>query len=105
MDETESHVVGRIVLNFRDDVGPASAYSLLLAENIPDLTGKTVVAETTMEQKDHLQLLSADELWSLREDVEAKLATILLERRSMLDERLERLQPLQIQRRAISRSR
>jgi len=68
MDETESHVVGRhrIVLNFRDDVGPASAYSLLLAENIPDLTGKTVVAETTMEQKDHLQLLSADELWSLR---------------------------------------
>ena len=32
-----------IVLNFGDDVGPASAYSLLLAENIPDLTGKTAV--------------------------------------------------------------
>jgi ribosomal protein L11 methyltransferase len=45
MGETEFHVVGRhrIVLNFRDNVGPASAYSLLLAENIPDLTGKTVV--------------------------------------------------------------
>jgi hypothetical protein len=45
MDETETHVIGRhlIVLNFRDDVGPASAYSLLLAENIPDLTGKTAV--------------------------------------------------------------
>jgi release factor glutamine methyltransferase len=45
MDETELHVVGRhqVVLNFRDGVGPASAYSLLLAENIPDLTGKTVV--------------------------------------------------------------
>jgi hypothetical protein len=59
------------------------------------------MVETTMEQKDHLQLLSADELWSLREDVEAKLATILLERKSMLDARLEQLQ----QRRAISRSR
>ena len=45
MDETETHVIGRhrINLNFRDDVGPASAYSLLLAENIPDLTGKTAV--------------------------------------------------------------
>jgi release factor glutamine methyltransferase len=45
MDETETHVIGghRIVLNFRDDVGPASAYSLLLAENIPVLTGKTAV--------------------------------------------------------------
>lgn len=45
MDETETHVIGRhrVVLNFRDDVGPASAYSLLLAENIPDLTGKTAV--------------------------------------------------------------
>lgn len=45
MDKTETHAVGRhqIVLNFRDDVGPASAYSLLLAENIPDLTGKTAV--------------------------------------------------------------
>ena len=45
MDETEIHLIGRhrITLNFRDGVGPASAYSLLLAENIPDLTGKTVV--------------------------------------------------------------
>jgi release factor glutamine methyltransferase len=45
MDETETHAIGRhrIALNFRDDVGPASAYSLLLAENIPDLTGKTAV--------------------------------------------------------------
>ena len=45
MYQTEIHVIGghRIVLNFRDDVGPASAYSLLLAENIPDLTGKTAV--------------------------------------------------------------
>ena len=30
-------------IQFRDDVGPASAYSLLLAENIPDLTGKIAV--------------------------------------------------------------
>src|SRR5262249_12291786 len=45
MDQTEIHLIGRhrVVLNFRDDVGPASPYSLLLAENIPDLTGKTVV--------------------------------------------------------------
>ena len=45
MDETEIHLIGRhwITLNFRDDVGPASDYSLLLAENIPDLAGKTVV--------------------------------------------------------------
>ena len=45
MDKTEAHVIGRhrIVLNFRDDVGPASAYSLLLAENVPDLTDKIVV--------------------------------------------------------------
>ena len=45
MEETETHAIGRhrIVLNFRDDVGPASAYSLLLAENIPNLTGKTAV--------------------------------------------------------------
>jgi ribosomal protein L11 methylase PrmA len=45
MDDTETHIIGRhrIILNFRDDVGPASAYSLLLAENIPDLTNKTVV--------------------------------------------------------------
>jgi ribosomal protein L11 methylase PrmA len=45
MDETEVHLIGRhrVTLNFRDGVGPASAYSLLLAENIPDLTEKTVV--------------------------------------------------------------
>ena len=45
MDETEVHLIGRhrITLNFRDGVGPASAYSLLLAENIPDLTEKTVI--------------------------------------------------------------
>jgi release factor glutamine methyltransferase len=45
MDEIETHLIGRhrITLHFRDDVGPASPYSLLLAENIPDLTGKTVV--------------------------------------------------------------
>jgi methylase of polypeptide subunit release factors len=45
MDETEIHLIGRhrITLNFRDDVGPASTYSLILAENIPDRTGKTVV--------------------------------------------------------------
>jgi release factor glutamine methyltransferase len=45
MDKTETHFIGRhrINLNFRDDVGPASPYSLLLAENIPDLTDKTVV--------------------------------------------------------------
>lgn len=45
MDETEEHLIGRhrITLTFRDDVAPASAYSLLLAENIPNLTGKTVV--------------------------------------------------------------
>jgi methylase of polypeptide subunit release factors len=45
MDTTETHAIGRhrIVLNFRDEVGPASAYSLLLAENIPDLTGKVAV--------------------------------------------------------------
>lgn len=45
MDEIEAHLIGRhrITLHFRDDVGPASPYSLLLAENIPDLAGKTVV--------------------------------------------------------------
>jgi len=42
---TEAYVIGRhrIVLSLSDDVGPASAYSLLLAENIPDLTGKVAV--------------------------------------------------------------
>jgi release factor glutamine methyltransferase len=45
MDKTETCIIGRhrIDLHFRDGVGPASPYSLLLAENIPDLTGKTVV--------------------------------------------------------------
>ena len=45
MDKTETHFIGRhqINLNFRDDVGPASPYSLLLAENIPDLTDRTVI--------------------------------------------------------------
>jgi hypothetical protein len=46
-----------------------------------------------MEQKEQLQLLSADELWSLREDVDAKLATIILERKSILEGRLEQLHP------------
>ena len=50
-----------------------------------------------MEQKEQLQHLSADELWSMREDVDLKLATILLKRKSMLEERLERLQPRQVQ--------
>ncbi|MEZ2143233.1 hypothetical protein AAE026_13120 [Bradyrhizobium sp. DN5] len=46
-----------------------------------------------MEQKDRLQSLSADELWSLRKDVDAKLARILLKRKNMLERRLEQLQP------------
>jgi hypothetical protein len=58
-----------------------------------------------MEQNEQLQLLSTDELWSLREEVDSKLATILLERKNILEERLEQLQPLQIQRRAVSQSR
>jgi len=49
--------------------------------------------EATMEQKDRLQSLSADELWSLRKDVDAKLARILLKRKNMLERRLEQLQP------------
>jgi len=61
--------------------------------------------ETTMEQKEQLQHLSADELWSMREDVDLKLATILLKRKSMLEERLERLQPRQVQSRGVSRVR
>src|SRR5215471_1786982 len=41
----DTHLIGRhrIVLNLRDNVGPASPYSILLAENIPDLTGKSVI--------------------------------------------------------------
>jgi hypothetical protein len=51
------------------------------------------MTETTMGQKKQLQLLSADELWSLREKVDLKLATILLERKNILEERLDQLPP------------
>jgi hypothetical protein len=53
------------------------------------------MTETTMEQKEQLQLMSADELWSLREDVDSKLATIILKRKGILEDRLEQLQPSQ----------
>jgi ribosomal protein L11 methylase PrmA len=45
MDAIETHLIARhrITLRFRDNVGSAPPYSRLLAENIPDLTGKTVV--------------------------------------------------------------
>jgi release factor glutamine methyltransferase len=45
VDEIQTYRIGegRVELVFRDGVGPASPYSLLLAENIPDLTGQTVV--------------------------------------------------------------
>jgi release factor glutamine methyltransferase len=45
VDEIQTYKIGerRVELVFRDGVGPASPYSLLLAENIPDLTGQTVV--------------------------------------------------------------
>lgn len=45
MNEMQVHQVGRheITLALRDDVGPVSPYSRLLAENIPDLTGMSVV--------------------------------------------------------------
>ena len=46
-----------------------------------------------MEQKEQLQLLSADELWSLREQVDSKLATILLKRKNVLEGRLDQLPP------------
>jgi 16S rRNA G1207 methylase RsmC len=41
----QTYNIGRhtIVLAAREDVGPVSPYSLLLADNIPDLTGQTVV--------------------------------------------------------------
>jgi hypothetical protein len=48
--------------------------------------------ETTMEQKE-LHFLSADELWSLREQVDSKLATILLKRKNVLEGRLDQLPP------------
>ena len=45
MNGVKSYQIGRhkITLALREDVGPVSPYSLLLAENIPDLTGQTVV--------------------------------------------------------------
>ena len=45
MGEIETHLIGRhrITLHLRDDVGPVSPYSLLLAESVPDLADKTVV--------------------------------------------------------------
>jgi len=45
MDGTQFYEIGphQITLVLRDDVGPVSPYSLLLAENVPDLTGQTVV--------------------------------------------------------------
>ncbi len=46
-----------------------------------------------MDQKYQLQSLSADQLWSLRKDVDAKLARILLNRKNTLETRLEQLQP------------
>ena len=65
--------------------------------------GWSPMVETTMEQKEQLQYLSAEELWSLRDEVDAQLAAILLKRKNVLEERLERLQPSQVERRAISR--
>lgn len=45
VEETESYQIGahRIALAHRGDTAPATPYSLLLAECIPDLAGKTVV--------------------------------------------------------------
>jgi predicted nicotinamide N-methyase len=46
MNGIQSSQIGqhKIKMDLRDDVGPISPYySLLLAENIPDLTGQTVV--------------------------------------------------------------
>ena len=45
MDGVQSYQIGRnkITLALREDVGPVSPYSLLLAENISDLSGQTVV--------------------------------------------------------------
>ena len=50
-----------------------------------------------MEQKERLQHLSADELWSLREEIDLKLTAVLLARKSILEERLAQLRPMQIQ--------
>jgi hypothetical protein len=76
-------------------VGDLHRETVLAVTEPKDADGSNV--ETTMEQKEQLQHLSADELWSMREDVDLKLATILLKRKSMLEERLERLQPRQVQ--------
>src|SRR5271156_2000892 len=45
MSGIQSYQVGqhKITLALREDIGPVSPYSLLLAENISDLTGQTVV--------------------------------------------------------------
>src|SRR5271163_2784928 len=45
MDDLRSFPVGlhRITLALREDVGPVSLYSQLLAEHIPDLTGRSVI--------------------------------------------------------------
>ena len=45
MDKAHNHEIGRrrVVLVCPDGIGPATPYSLLLAETIPDLHGLTVV--------------------------------------------------------------
>ena len=53
------------------------------------------------QQEQLLYDLSADELWLLRTNVHAKLATIMLKRKSMLEERLAQLRPRRGRRRVI----
>ena len=45
MEETKSYEIGKnqITLTHRDGAAPATPYSLLLAECIPDLSGQTVI--------------------------------------------------------------
>ena len=45
MDEIQTYKIGehQIELQFRDGIAPVSPYSLLLAENIPNLEGQTVL--------------------------------------------------------------
>lgn len=45
MLENRTITVGRhkLEMAFRDGIAPATAYSLLLAENIPELPGQTLV--------------------------------------------------------------
>ncbi len=45
MEESKSYEIGenRITLTHRDGAAPATPYSLLLAECIPDLSGQTVI--------------------------------------------------------------